>query len=239
METTLHRQLKELYGGAPEQTEVVVDGYRVDAVADGRLVEIQHGSLAAIRTKVRALLARHELLVVKPLAARKFLVTRRRQGGRVHSARYSPRRADWLDLFDDLVHFVEIFPHPRLTLEAILTEQEEHRLPAPKRRWHSRGYRVEDRRLRNVTARRQMHTAADLAAMLPAGLAETFTTAEIAGAADLPRWLAQKIAYCLRKTGAAEVVGKRGNALIYRVRGDELTRHAAGAPAAASGPLRG
>ena len=61
METTLHRQLKALYAADASRQEVRLGGYRVDAVVDGRLVEIQQGSLAAIRDKVRCLLAEHFL----------------------------------------------------------------------------------------------------------------------------------------------------------------------------------
>jgi hypothetical protein len=47
-------------------------------------------------------------------------------------------------------------------------------------------------------------------------LGESFTTEEIARLAPMPRWLAQKMAYCLRKTGAIEPHGKRGNSWLYR-----------------------
>ena len=46
METTLHRQLKELYGIAEADREVCIDGYRIDAVADDLLIEVQVASLA-------------------------------------------------------------------------------------------------------------------------------------------------------------------------------------------------
>ena len=52
METSLHRDLKKLYAGDDSQTEVVLGGYRIDAVSGGRLIEIQHGSLSAIRDKI-------------------------------------------------------------------------------------------------------------------------------------------------------------------------------------------
>ena len=215
METSLHRQLKALYSPDAARREVAVQGFRIDAIDGRRLIEIQYGSLAAIRDKVRSLLADHELHIVKPLAARKYLVTRNRRGGKIVSARYSPSRETIYDLFLDLVHFVGVFPHPRLTLEAVLTEQEEHRVPAPKRRWRSRGYRVEDRFLRSIQGRVELRSAADLAGLLPQDLPAVFTTAELAEATAIPRWLAQKMAYCLRKTGAVETAGKRGNAVLY------------------------
>ena len=65
METTLHRQLKALYAGPEARTEERLEGYRIDAVRGSQLVEIQHGSLAAIRDKIARLLKRHQVLVVK------------------------------------------------------------------------------------------------------------------------------------------------------------------------------
>ena len=53
MESSLHRQLKELYAPSPEHREVVWDRWRIDAVRDNELIEIQHGSLSAIRDKIR------------------------------------------------------------------------------------------------------------------------------------------------------------------------------------------
>jgi hypothetical protein len=217
METTLHRQLKELYADDPQQREVAVDGYRIDAVRGNELVEVQSASLSAIRDKIRVLLEDYRVLVVKPLAASKLLVKRKRKGGRVASSRRSPRRETVYDLFDELVHFVGVFPHPDLTLHVLLTEQEEHRLPRKKRRWRSKDYRVEDRLLLGVVEQHEFRTAADLLSLLPDTVPEAFTTADIAREADIPRWLAQKMAYCLRKTEAVHVVGKSGNAMLYGI----------------------
>jgi hypothetical protein len=217
METTLHRQLKALYADDPDCREVVVNGFRIDAIADGRLVEVQSAPLAAIRRKVAALLERHRVLVVKPLAARTLIVRRDRRGGPVVSQRYSPSRETLLHLFVELVHFVEVFPHPRLALEVLLVEQEEHRRTRRRRRWRGKDYRVDDRLLREVHSRLRLDTAADLAALLPPDLPPTFTTADLAAAAGIPRWLAQKSAYCLRKTGTAVSVGKQRHAVLYQL----------------------
>ena len=55
----------------------------------------------------------------------------------------------------------------------------------------------------------------DLWSLLPAGLPETFTTRELADRLGRPLPFAQRVAYCLRHAGAAEVVGKRGNHRVY------------------------
>ena len=215
MESSLHRQLKELYGGPAEDLEVQVDGYRIDAVVRGRLFEIQQASLASLRVKVASLLERHRVVVVKPLVSRKYLIRRDRPGGEIVSARYSPIHETVLNLFEDLVHFVNVFPHPRLTLEVVLTAQEEHRITKVRRRRRGPDFRVEDRLLVEVVSTKKLRTAADLRKLLPATLPAEFTTEELARHAQIPRWLAQKMAYCLRKTGADEVRGKQGNNWVY------------------------
>jgi hypothetical protein len=49
------------------------------------------------------------------------------------------------------------------------------------------------------------------------GLSGPFSTRELAEGIEQPRWFAQKMAYCLRHMGAIEVVGKKGNSLLYSV----------------------
>ncbi len=134
METSLHRQLKALYAGGDARLEVPLDDYRIDVIADGRLVEIQHGKLAAIRDKIGRLRDRHEVTVGKPLIVRKTLVRLDGPGGTVLSQRLSPRRCQPVDLFHELVYFTRVFPHPRLTLEAPLVAIEERRYPGHGRR---------------------------------------------------------------------------------------------------------
>lgn len=215
METTLHRQLKEFYCGDARAREVWVQDYRIDAVVDGELIEIQLASLAALRKKVPALLREHPVVVVKPLAAHKTIFRRNRKNGPVSSRRVSPRHETLLDLFQELVHFVEVFPHPRLRIEVLLTEQEEDRIRRVRPRRRSKDYRIEDRRLIGIHSRHVLRTVEDLAQLLPLDLPETFTTADVARLAAIPRWLSQKMAYCLRRIGAIVPCGKRKNAMLY------------------------
>ena len=215
METSLHRELKEFYCDDDDGREVLVRGYRIDAVVDGTLIEIQQASLAALRRKTRALLETHPVVVVKPLSALKTIIRLKRRNGPVASRRTSPRHETVHDIFQDLVHFVDVYPHPQLTLEVLLTEQEETRIPKRKRWFRSKDYTVADRRLLAVRSRHTFQTARDLAQLLPAGLDQHFTTADVARLAKIPRWLAQKMAYCLRQTGAITIAGKRRNAVLY------------------------
>jgi hypothetical protein len=222
METSLHRQLKLHYARTAEQIEVVVDGFRIDAIGPrGELVEIQHASLGALRDKAKKLLdgTKHKLRIVKPIVARKRIVTLTERDGEVIRSRMSPKRGELLDLFQHLVHFSTVFPLKRLTLEVVLIEAEEVRIDrvVAKRRRGKR-YITIDQRLTSVQASVELRTLKDLLNLLPLeGLPATFDTAELAQAIERPRWFAQKVGYCLRTTGAAELAGKRGNSQLYRL----------------------
>ncbi len=220
METTLHRQLKALYAGGDARVEQRLAGfrYRIDAVRGEELVEIQHGSLAAIRDKIAKLLVTHRVLVVKPLVVKKTLISLSRKGGKELGRKLSPKRGTVLDLFDELVYFTRVYPNPNLTLETPLVEIEERRYPGhgKRRRWRKKDFVVEDQRLVAVMSVERFSTHADLWRLIPAELTEPFHTGALAESLGVRRWIAQRIAYCLRKTGAADVAGKVGNAWLYK-----------------------
>jgi hypothetical protein len=219
METTLHRQLKEHYAGASAQTEVRIGRFRIDAVASGELIEIQHGSLAAIRDKIRTLLKDYRVRVVKPIVAAKLLVKRSSRNGRVVERRSSPKQGCPLDLFAELVYFTRVFGHPNLTLDVPLVEIEQWRYPGHGRRRRRRtgDFVVEDEKLIAIRSVSTFACPHDLLTLLPEELPAEFDTGELAARLKRPRWMAQRIAYCLRQTGALEATGKRGNAWRYAV----------------------
>ena len=213
MESSLHRRLKDRYG--PEdggRAEVVVAGFRVDAVAaDGTLIEVQTGPLGPLRGKLRRLLDGHRVRVIKPVVLTKRIVRRTRPEGRDLSSRLSPRRGAAVEVFDDLVGLVPLFPHASLRIDVLGVAIEEVRVP--RRRWP--GYRVVDRRLADVATTRPLARAADLWGLLPSDLPSPFTTRELAEALDRPLGFAQRVAYCLRHAGAAAVIGKAGRSRVY------------------------
>ncbi len=218
METSLHRELKRLYAGDDARTEVRLDGFRIDAVCGDELIEIQHGSLAAIRDKVRRLLAKHRVRIVKPIVARKTLVKQTGVDGREVSRRLSPKRGQLLDVFEELVYFTRVFPHRRLTLEVVLVEIEELRHPGHgrRRRWRKNDFVVADQRLVSVGEGLRLARAADLLQLLPAALPARFHSGHVAVQLGVQRYVAQRIVYCLREMKAVKQVGKEGNTLIYR-----------------------
>jgi hypothetical protein len=213
VETLLHRQLKTRFGPeAGGRSEVVVGRFRIDAIApDGQLVEVQSGALGPLRTKLSRLLREHRVRVVKPVVVSRRIVRRAVTDGPDLSARLSPRRGAAFDVFDDLVGLVRLFPHPRLLIEVLAVAIDEVRVPRRRRPGHV----VVDRRLRTVERTIVLGEAADLWALLPDGLPEPFTTIDLARVLRRPMPFAQRVAYCLRLSGAARTRGKAGHRLIY------------------------
>ena len=220
METSLHRQLKQLYADRGARVEAPVDNYRIDVICDGELIEIQHGSLAAIRRKVQNLLKGHRVLVVKPIILRKRLVKQQTRGGKILGRRMSPKQGSVIDLFDELIYFTHVFPHQNLALEVPLVDVEEWRYPGHgRRRRHGRNdHQVEDQKLLKLHRVYRFRTSDDLLQLVPRELPQPFHTGHLASKMDVPRWVAQRIAYCLRHMGGLSEVGKKGNARLYSQR---------------------
>lgn len=220
METTLHRQLKEHFLQPGGRAEVRLGKYRIDVVNGDRLVEIQRSGLAAIRDKVHRLVKDGYLVdVVKPLIARKRLVKLTSQDGVVSSRRWSPNRATILNVFDELLYFTRVFPHPNLRMLIPLIDIEEVRYPGHGRRRRKRkgDFEVKDRFILDIHQTQTFSTILDLQQLLPDSLPKKFDTAELAQGLDIDRHQAQRIGYVLRKTGVARESGKRGNAILYQL----------------------
>jgi hypothetical protein len=224
-ERPLHASLKRWYAQPGDRIEVPVDGYVIDLVRGDHLVEFQTRGFSGLRPKVGALLGNgHRLRIVLPIARDRWII-RVGDDGAVIDRRRSPRHGIPADLAAELVSFPELLSHPGFELEVLMTREEEHRRKVPGRCWRRHGWMVTDRRLLEVLERIAITRPADLARLLPAGLPERFTTADLAARLGRPRRIAQQLAYCLAKAGLVEVVDRRGRSLEYRISG-ETTRAA-------------
>jgi hypothetical protein len=215
-EGPLHAALKAWLARPGDVLETAVDGYVIDLVrADGELVELQTGGFSPLRGKLDALLDRHRMRIVHPVAAERRIV-RLGAGGELLAARRSPKRGDATAVFDGLVSFPTLLGHPHLTIEVLLCREDHVRAAAPTR---GRRYTRDpgERRLVEVLDRVVLAHPVDAAALLPASLDGTpFTTRELAGAMGAPVALAQRAAACLRALEILEPAGNRGRAPLHR-----------------------
>ena len=214
-EKPLHAALKEWYRRDGDLVEVPTDGFVVDLVRAGRLIEIQTGGFAAMRRKFDRLLDGYPIRLVHPVAAVKW-ITKLDGDGREVSRRRSPKRGIAADVCAQLVSFPSLLSHPNFVLEVLLIEEDEVWRPAASRSRRRNGHVIEERRLIGVVESAEFASPRDLLTLLPPGLPDPFTTADLARRLGRTRHLAQEVAYCLRESGALQVVNRDRKGHHYR-----------------------
>jgi len=215
-EKPLHASLKQWYARPGDRFEVPVDGFVIDIVRDDLLIEIQTRNFSSIKSKLTNLARSHHVRLIYPIVQEKWIVRLPvdRNGGTVR--RKSPKRGRFEDLFWELVSIPQLLSNPNFSLEVLMIREEEVRRYEGKRKWRTRGWVIEGRRLLDVVDQRLFGESTDWLRFLPDGLG-SFTTIDLATQIATRRELAQKMAYCLRESRMIELIGKRGRAKLYRV----------------------
>lgn len=217
-EWSLHSELKKTYLTKDSREEVEVDGYVVDVVRDGLLIEIQTGNFSSIGDKMRDLVKSHEVLLVYPIPVEKWIVRESLDGSVILSRRKSPKRMGPHNLFDELVYLPTLIHHQNFSLEVLLTQEEEIRRKDNKGSWKRKGWSIVERKLLAILGRRSYHGPNDLLHFIPDDLKAEFTNSELADATGYSRREAGKITYCLKRMGLLRIAGKRGRANIFKIR---------------------
>lgn len=229
-EKSLHAALKMWYALPDDQLEVPlaveidgkkhryhIDLQRANAAGEMLLIEIQTRSFTAIRRKLRGLVQGHQVRLVYPIAAERWLVDCDAKGCELKRRR-SPKRGRVEAVFAELIAMPDLTQSSNFSLEVLLIRDEEIRRDDGKGSWRRKHRSIADRRLLAVLESRVFHTSADYAALIPPVLlnsATPFTVRELAKASTLTPALAGKMAYCLWKMDILQRVGKRGNAILY------------------------
>jgi hypothetical protein len=211
----LHASLKERYLEPGDQVEADVDGYVVDILRGDLIIEVQTANFSAIARKMRDLVSRHQVRLVYPIPRDLWIVKLPQTKGGDVSRRKSPKHPNVVDVLAELVSFPELITHKNFQLDVVLTQEEELRIFDRRKRWRRSGWVTVERRLLEVSETVSLQSDADYMALIPADLPEEFLTSDIANAIGRPRYLAQKVAYCLRNCGLIEQVGYEGNAIVY------------------------
>ena len=212
-EGPLHAAIKDWYARPGDRAEVPYSGFVIDLVRGDELIEVQTAGFHRLKAKLDALLDAHPMTIVHPVCAQRRIV-RVDANGEVVAARRSPLRGNVLDVCAELVSFPSLLTHPNLRVDVVLCSEDHVRGPEPVVR---RGRRRDpgQRRLTAVIEVVRVETPADLAALLPAALAEPFTTRDVAVTLKLPAVLARQVVYCLRESGVLAATGRTGRAPAY------------------------
>ena len=214
-EGALHRAIKRWLARPGDRFEQPVDGYVIDMVRGDLLIEVHTGGCTPLRKKLTDLLQRHRVRLVIPLARTRTIERVGPDGTRL-SIRRAPDEGRIEDVFERLVSIPTLVAHERFELELLVIAEREQRARMPGHARRRRAFGVKERELVDVLERELIRGVFDLAALLPCGLAETFTSLDVARASGLPRITAQQMIYCLRLAGALERVGTRARSHLYR-----------------------
>jgi hypothetical protein len=210
-ESTLHAELKQIYCQDNGRSEIWVDGYLIDVVKNELLIEIQTRAFGALKNKLEALLDRHPICLVHPIAQEKVIISRRTDGT-IISRRRSPKKGRLEDLFYELVFVGSWVNHPNFSLEVLITIEEEHRIADGKGSWRRKGVSIQDRSLVNIVEKRLFCIPTDYRMFLPTTLVSGFTNREFADYSRIPYRLASKMTYTLLQIGILDYYGKSGRA---------------------------
>lgn len=217
-ETALHAALKNLYTQPGDQQEIWVDGFIIDVVQQNRrLVEVQTSSFSAIKPKLIALLPKHRICLVHPIAIEKWIVLYPITGDTPLYRRKSPRHGKLVDIFQELVSIPDLLAHPNLELEVALIQEEEIRRADGRGSWRRKGVSITDHRLLGIKQIQRFNNPQDLRIFLPQTLPQSFTSLELSQQQKISRKLAGKLIYSLRALNILKTIGKRGKMLLYAI----------------------
>ena len=138
-EKPLHTSLKEWCARPGDQFEVAVDGFVIDIVQDGMLLEIQTSNFVSIKSKLLDLVRKHRTRLIYPVAQEKWIVRLEKDNGAGAARRKSPKRGRVEDLFWEMVSFPQLLANPNFSLEVLLIREEELRRYEGRRMWRRRG----------------------------------------------------------------------------------------------------
>ena len=216
MATELHRALQRYYAGEEGCIEVQVAGFRADVLAHDTVYEIQTANFTAIRNKLKKLARSYRVVLVFPVPRDKTIVRIDADTGEELSLRRSPKHGQVADVFDQLVYAFGLMRLKNFALEVVVTIERELRRDDGQGSWRRRGVSLVGRELVEIVETHRFEQPADLLRMLPEGLPEHFTVADLKQRLGIKERAAGRMTYVLRELKMIERVDKRGNAFVYR-----------------------
>lgn len=214
-EKSLHADLKKWIAEQDDLQEVKIDGYVIDLVREQKLIEIQTSNFSAFKKKIKKLAEKYEIEIVYPIPKIKWIVKLPSDRNNKTNRRKSPKQGDIYNLFDVLVNFPKMLNKENIKLRVLLVREEEIRSFDPQKAWRKRHWITVERKLLLVDEQYFFSEPDDLYRLMPNNLPRKFTTTDLSSCLNRSLRLSQKIAYCFKKMGLIQVVGKQGNSLVY------------------------
>jgi hypothetical protein len=217
-ERTLHRQLKAHFCPPDGTTEHPVDRWVADIWSPSQgIIEIQTGSLAKLRPKLRSFLTHSVVTVIYPVAARKTIKTWNAEMTQVLRQRRSAKRMRVEFLFREIGSLAEFLLHPGFTLCVCLLDEVDHRSEDGLGGWRRRGISKVDRELEELLETQIFRDRSDWLSLLPAGWKGPSTNKDLSMLLGVPVARVQSLTSCYKKLGLIRDVGASGRSRLLQI----------------------
>ena len=192
--------------------------YVADILRDNTIYEIQTGSFAPLRDKIKWILEHtsYHVVVIHPIAETKW-ISKIDKSGKISGRRRSPVHGRVEDIASELYYFTEFLSSPRFSLMIIMMEAEQY-----VRAGEKRGRRLKKYELIPVSLIGAYTFASpeDYSYFLPNSLPDTFTVKEYSAHARIYGMDAYSITKTLCALGLISETDKIGRARAYKIKKD-------------------
>jgi hypothetical protein len=206
----------------PGKTETLVGEYVADGIGkSGEFIEVQTGSFAPLKKKVKEFAAHGKVRIIHPIAIKKTIEvykpsrSRGRQYGALLYRRKSPLKGTAWNIFDALIHAPELPLIRGVMIEAAMIDVTEIRIKDGKGTWRRKGISIHDRSLAAWHESILYKKPADFLKFIPFKKNEEFTSSLLAEHTGVNKLIARKALYVLTKLKVVKRIGKKGNSWVY------------------------
>ena len=215
-EKRLHFVLKKFCEEDETCHEVSVGPYIADVLHGNEIIEVQTGSFAPMRDKLRYYLDKTDfrICVVKPIPHIKWTVWIDKKSGDISPRKKSPRKFLPKDFLRDWYYLSDFLSNDRFEVKFFLLEEEEYRLcgSSVNKKRGSRCYERIPLSLIDVCTYSKQD---DYLEFLPERLPQNFTAKEYAKAAKTRGYATYSALKILTSLGFIEKGEKEGRSIIY------------------------
>ena len=217
-EKTLHAVLKDMEEPDRSRHEIPVDGCIADIFReeDG-VIEIQTAHLYLMKKKLTRFLKRGPVRIVHPIPHEKQIILVDPMTGHPVRRTRSPKKGTFYDAFRELFGIRPFLTDPNLTLDLLLIDVDEYRVPTGKTSRGRAAVQRFDRIPTQLFDELVLRRRDDYLQFVPEGLPEEFTSADFAAAAGYRRKGFSDVLLLLTQLGVLMRTGRRGRYYLYRV----------------------
>lgn len=216
-EKTVHAILKLYYAPDTDMHEIPIENYVADIYTGKEIIEIQTRQFNRMRDKLAAFLKLYPVTIVYPIPRNKWLIWIDEESGELSKPHKSPVKGNVYQAFPELYKIKNFLKDPNLHLKLVFLDMEEYRLLNGWSHDKKRGSHRFDRIPSALTGEVCVGGVKDYMQFIPYELEEPFTSDMFAKAAHINKSLAQVVLNILTYVECVERIGKKGNAILYRV----------------------